>query len=136
MIILFNIMFWVILLRVVKAYYRTLYDNRKRLKHFFGRLSYVTTTPQTVYIIVVSTELWKKNNECYLEVGHVSVTLLTACVVTQLHVPLTRQTMEKVRKLLQDGIEDVLKDTTQSVVEVGMSPIIINDTSCDIIMSL
>ena len=52
------------------------------------------------------------NECCYLEVGHVSVTLLTACVVTQLHVPLTRQTMEKVRKLLQDGVEDVLKDTT------------------------
>ena len=50
------------------------------------------------------------NHPRYLEVSHVSVALLTPCVVTQLHIPLTRQTMEKIRKLFQDGVEDVLKE--------------------------
>ena len=41
-----------------------------------------------------------------------SVALFAACVVTQLHIPLTRQTMEQVRMLLEHSVEDVLDETT------------------------
>ena len=41
-----------------------------------------------------------------------SVALLTACVVTQLDIPLTGETMQQVRMLLEHSIEDVLDETT------------------------
>ena len=41
-----------------------------------------------------------------------SVALFAACVVTQLHIPLTGQTMQQVGMLLEHSVEDVLDETT------------------------
>ena len=45
----------------------------------------------------------------YLEISDLTVALLTPSIVTKLDIPLTRKTINQVRMLLQDSIENILK---------------------------